>query len=112
MSHRVLAVLLLFPLTAQAAVLCPASRDGRALQNVQMYDGPLAEMAILRPEQRGRRVWWEVGYIRKAGRQAYLVCAYGHRNTPDPEIEVPAGVRECSFTMTQDDRNAGAVECR
>ena len=81
------------------------------MQEVTLFDGPPAELASLVPDGRGRRVAWEVAYIRQAGRRGYLVCGYG-RNAPKLEAEVPAGARECGFTLTTGDRIASAVECR
>ncbi|MBP0495564.1 STY0301 family protein [Roseomonas indoligenes] len=104
-------VLVLLPAAAGAAVLCPAMQDGRPLREVTLFDGPPAELASLVPDQRGRRVTWDVAYIRQAGRAAYLVCGYD-RVTRKLEAEVPARARQCGFTSAPGGRIAGAVECQ
>jgi hypothetical protein len=111
MRSLALVALVLLPATAQATILCPLTQDGRRLREVMLFDGPPAELASLVPEQRGQRVTWDIGYIRQAGRRAYLVCEYD-RGTLKLEAEVPAGARACAFTLAAGDRIAGAVECR
>ncbi len=103
---------LLLPATAQAAVVCPAIREGRPLRGVELHGGPpAAGIHILKPEQRGRRIVWEVDGAREDGRRGILACSYD-RAAPPVEVEVPAGARECSYTLSRDERTHGAVECR
>ncbi len=111
MRRLVLLAPVLLPAAAHAVVLCPAARDGYPLRDVMLFDGSPSELASLVPEQQGRRVTWEVAYIGRAGRQAYLVCGY-ERGTRKLEVEVPGGSRACTFTLGTGDRIAGSVECR
>ena len=106
-----LAGLVLLPVAAQAAVLCPLTQNDHRLDEVTMFDGPPAELASLVPEQRGRRVSWKVAYIRQAGRRGFLVCGYT-KAAPKVEVEVPVAARTCSFTLNAHDQIVGPAECR
>ncbi len=80
-----LAALALVTLDAAAqprGVACPARLGGMPLSTVDVFDGPPAELAILKPDisRRRRTGWvstWDVSYIHRTGRRIYLQCIYG-----------------------------------
>ncbi len=91
-----LALLLFAPASAWAGTFqCPAAHEGAALTSVDLYDGPVDEHADLAPDhssetRRYQTARWDVGYIRKAGRQLFVDCQYGKKHLvvkPPPEVQ-------------------------
>ena len=80
---------------------CPAAHGGAALTGAAVYDGPVAENAILEPDgaskTRGAEVsTWRVNGTYRAGRQIYLTCDYARQ--PRVVVRVAQPVRLCRYT--------------
>lgn len=85
-----------------AAVSCPETQGGKPLTGVSVYDGPLAEMADLVPDDSSGKpghesASWDVAYIYKAGRKPFLACRYADTQKP-LAIEATEPVTHCTIT--------------
>lgn len=86
---------------APAPFACPVSNGGAPLSDGAVYDGPIAENALLAPDSerrvRGGTVnTWPVAYIYQAGRQVNLSCSYPNR--PPVIVPVTRPVKACRYT--------------
>jgi hypothetical protein len=104
--------LLALALAAAAPTGCPAADGGVRLTDATVYDGPIADNAILAPE-RERRVRggtvneWPVRYVYQAGREVVLECRYAQR--PPVVVRVARPVGTCRYTAVGRSR---AMTCR
>ena len=73
-----------------SATECPSTLDGKKLTGVDLYDGPISEMADLIPQDGG----WRLGYPAASGKGFFLRCRYGGKTL---ELLLPAGVKACLF---------------
>ena len=87
-SRRAIAIFALFNLCAAArAESCPAVRDKQPLAAVDLFDGPVEEMADLVPDasadsKNHAHASWKLGYIYDSGHAVYVKCVYrGANNT-------------------------------
>ena len=100
-SNRLLPLALLAAASPSAPIGCPASDGGVRLTNGIVYDGPVADNAILMGDRERRIggakvVSWQVDYVYAAGRQVYLSCRYAKR--PPVVVPVSRPVRYCRYT--------------
>jgi hypothetical protein len=98
---------------AQAAVLaCPGTYRGSALDSVTLFDGPLADNAVLAPERSrqgrdGLTQDWDVAGVHRAGRTLHLRCSYRGGATVSRASAAP--LRACRALWT---KAGGRFSCR
>ena len=67
------------PLRGADAGVCPI-RKGQPLRYVDVFDGPVKDMAMLVPDEAGERSrYWKLGYVYDAGRVVVVGCKYAIR---------------------------------
>ncbi len=102
------ALLLLISLTlvgctfAQAGVnnVCPA-RPNSFLESVDVYDGPVADMAILMPEESNEtRGFWNLAYVYEAGLTVNIRCKYSDNTSVD--INLAKKINQCRYNLMKD----------
>ena len=86
---------------------CPARVAGQRLTDGQVYDGPVPENALLKPDWTRRRdgvevTGWPIAGTYEAGRHVFLRCAYAAR--PPVIVEVTRRVTLCRY------RDAGRMQ--
>lgn len=91
---------------------CPARHNGTPLASFQIYDGPLADNAVLAPdttrESRGVVTEeWGVTTVYTSGRHLNLRCSYGKHG--DVIVALPRPVKQCNARLTKNERS---VTCR
>lgn len=94
-------LLALMAASAPAPAACPAVHGGVRLTGADVYDGPVADMAILKPDStrragRAEVSSWDVAYVRAAGRQVHLSCEYAKRTPVVVRITRP--VKACRYS--------------
>ena len=76
---------------AYATTRCPATNGGRSLSDVEVFDGPPAELASLEPGDGG----WKLDYKAAApDGHFYLECRYAADGTP-LAIKLPPSISSC-----------------
>ena len=88
-------------MAAAVAAACPAQQRGAPLQGVDIYDGPIADNAVLAPDatRRLNRTTvqvWRVEGVYRAGRSLNVQCGYAAGGSV--LIPVTRPVRECRLT--------------
>ena len=82
---------------ALQAPACPIG-SGTQLVGVEVFDGPIAEQAMLRPEEDSPATGhWPLAYVYKAGRTVNLRCHYADATIADRELRKP--VRACRYAI-------------
>ncbi|MDA8444064.1 STY0301 family protein [Paracidovorax valerianellae] len=83
--------------TVQAAEVCPA-QPGQPLRSVDVFDGPVEDLATLVPDSAKERVGhWQLGYVYAAGRSVNLRCHYADGRTVD--VPLPKKVERCDYRI-------------
>ena len=80
------------------AAVCPPVRQGRPLQAVTLYDGPVAENAALAPDRSHKAAGalvqdWTVAEVYRQGRSLIVRCRY--RGNAEVEVRPPGSVAGC-----------------
>jgi hypothetical protein len=108
-SRGVIATFAVFNLCAAAAAhaeSCPAVRDKQPLVSVDLFDGPVEDMADLVPDASTDSKYhahasWKLGYIYDSGHAVYVKCVY--RGAKDALIvKLDRQVENCVFDRTKD----------
>jgi hypothetical protein len=105
LSRRAIAIVSLFMLCAAAhAESCPALRDRRPLVSVDLFDGPVAEMADLVPDattdsKNRAHASWKLGYIYDSGHVVYVKCVY--RGAKDALVSSSIARSRIAFSTDQ-----------
>lgn len=103
-SERVLLVSIVL-LTACAGTSadvtsCP-DKAGGVLRNVDIFDGPAEELAVLVPDSPGEKAgYWQLGYVYDAGRFVTLRCKYSGGKQLD--IKVSNKIEKCSYRANEE----------
>jgi hypothetical protein len=73
--------------------ICP-SRPNGFVESVLVYDGPTAEMAILRPDEANKTMGlWSLAHIYEVGRIVNIRCRYSDKSSVD--ISLNKKVAQC-----------------
>lgn len=91
---------------------CPASNGGARFTGGQVYDGPVEENAILKPdeEHRVRGVTiaaYPLDYVLGQGRPIFLTCDYANKSSL--VVRVNRSVKVCRYSYT---RRRESLACR
>ena len=102
---------LLIAASAPAAI-CPPIRQGRPLQAVTLYDGPVSDNAILAPDSSRTTggvlaQQWTVADIYRQGRALTVRCRY--RGAGEVEAKPPGPVAVCRARWS---KAAASFDCR
>jgi hypothetical protein len=104
LPKTILAAAFVWAICAQAQEFkCPANHGNSALVSADIYDGPPAENAELRPDvSKGKTTYtyasWDVGYLFGIGRTPYLICRFAGLGDAQAEtIKIDRKVRRCVF---------------
>ena len=94
-SRLTVALILMASSTAaHATTQCPTVNEGHSLNDVEVFDGPPAEMASLEPGDGG----WKLNYKAAApDGHFYLECRYATDGT-SLAIKLPSTVSNCRIT--------------
>jgi hypothetical protein len=101
-----LAMFILCAAAAARAESCPALRDKQPLVSVDLFDGPVEEMADLVPDastdsKNHAHASWKLGYIYDGGHAVYVKCVY--RGAKDAlVVKLDRKVENCVFDRTKD----------
>jgi hypothetical protein len=80
--------------------ICPA-RSNSSVETVDVYDGPVADMAILMPDEANEtRGLWNLAYVYEAGRTVNIRCKYADKTTMD--INLAKKINQCHFNIMKD----------
>ncbi len=80
--------------------VCPA-RPNSFVESVHVYDGPLAEMAILIPDEaKETRGFWNLAYVYEAGRTVNIRCKYFDNTSVD--INLAKKINQCRYNIMKD----------
>ncbi|GKS88491.1 STY0301 family protein [Acidovorax sp. SUPP2539] len=95
-------------LPAQAAGVCPA-QPGQPLRQVDVFDGPVEDLATLVPDVAKERAGhWQLGYVYAAGRTVNVRCHYADARTVD--VELTQKVERCDYRI--DARKTLDLRCK
>ena len=101
--NRKSAVLLLTALSAcwlqpaVAAKVCPSQRE-QPLRFVDVFDGPVEELATLVPDRAQQYSGhWQLGYVYDAGRSVTIRCKYADGHVVD--VPLPKRIRGCDYKI-------------
>lgn len=84
-------------LPAQAAGVCPA-QPGQPLRQVEVFDGPVEDLATLVPEIAKERFGrWQLDYVYAAGRTVNVRCHYADGRTVD--VALTKKVERCHYRI-------------
>ncbi len=88
-------------MAAAVTATCPAQQRGAPLQNVEIYDGPIADNAVLAPDATRRLSRttvqvWRVEGVYRAGRSLNVRCGYAADRSVLVTVTRP--VRECRLS--------------
>jgi hypothetical protein len=73
--------------------ICPA-RSNSSVETVDVYDGPVADMAILMPDEANEtRGLWNLAYVYEAGRTV---------NKTTMDINLAKKINQCQFNIMKD----------
>jgi len=89
--------------TAQKSAdsVCPVRSDGQ-LKALDVYDGPIAEMAILVPDEAtDTEGFWSLAYVYEAGRTVNIRCKYSDKAVVDVEIKNKIG--KCQYAIAKEE---------
>jgi len=78
-----------------ASDVCPA-QDHQPLQSVEIYDGPVEDLALLMPDE-GKRThgYWLLGYVYDAHRSITVRCKYADGRSAD--VKLGKRVERCDY---------------
>ncbi|WP_442867324.1 STY0301 family protein [Acidovorax sp. GBBC 1281] len=94
--------------TAQAAEVCPA-QPGQPLRQVDVFDGPVEDLATLVPDVAKERAGhWQLGYVYSVGRTVHVRCHYADARTVD--VALPQKVERCDYRI--DARKTLDLRCK
>ncbi|MGA8172897.1 MAG: STY0301 family protein [Methylocystis sp.] len=106
-SRPVLAMFAVLTVCATArAESCPPLKDKQPLASVDVFDGPVEEMADLVPDdsRSGRdhaHALWKLAHLYDEGHAVYVKCVYrGPKNTA--VVKLARKVDKCVFDRTKD----------
>ena len=111
LSRFFLLSLLVLPGPALAKTMsCPASYRGQTLAQVDLFDGPPAEMADLVPDRDfatkdGKTSVWNVHYVYEQSRSVYLQCQYGSGRIII-NVHAKSPVHTCTYTEHKDGKKS------
>jgi hypothetical protein len=88
--------------TGKSNNVCPVLPDNH-LTSLEVYDGPLVDMAILKPEQSSEtQGYWNLAYVYEAGRGVNVRCYYADETHID--INLVKKVNQCRYKMLADNK--------
>ncbi|HRH75752.1 MAG TPA: hypothetical protein PK129_00250 [Cellvibrionaceae bacterium] len=77
--------------------ICP-ERSASFVKSVQVFDGPVGEMAILVPDEaKEDHGFWKLDYVYAAGRTVNIRCEYTDKTNVD--INLPDKIQKCSYKI-------------
>lgn len=104
-SSKLFLILISFVLiscvTAQkpADSVCPVRPDSQ-LKALDVYDGPIAEMAILVPDEAtDTEGFWHLAYVYEAGRTVNIRCKYSDKAMVD--VEIKNEIDKCRYVVAK-----------
>lgn len=79
---------------------CPA-KTGTFVKSVDIFDGPVADMAILMADEaQETQGFWNLGYVYEAGRTVNIRCKYADKSSAD--INLAKKINQCRYTISPD----------
>lgn len=102
----IFAMLNLCAVPAARAETCPPFKDQQPLASVDVFDGPVEEMADLVPDastigKDHAHASWKIGHIYDGGHAVYVKCVYrGPKNTA--VVKLARKVGTCVFDRMKD----------
>ncbi len=92
----------------QAAGVCPG-QPGQPLRQVDVFDGPVEDLATLVPDVAKERAGhWQLGYVYAAGRTVNVRCHYADARMVD--VALTQKVERCDYRI--DARKTLDLRCR
>lgn len=83
--------------SANAAEICPV-QQGQPLRFVDVFDGPVEDIATLVPDQsHARSGYWQLGYVYDAARFVTIRCKYADGKMLD--IKLANRVERCDYRI-------------
>lgn len=78
--------------------ICP-DRPDTFVKTVQIFDGPVADMATLVPDEtKEDQGFWTLDYVYKAGRTVNVRCEYADKTSVD--INLAEKIQKCSYRIS------------
>ena len=85
------------PAPSVAAEVCPVQKT-QALRFVDVFDGPVQDLATLVPDKAGERFgYWRLGYVYDAARFVTIRCKYADGKTLD--VTLSNRVERCDYQI-------------
>lgn len=82
--------------------VCPVRSDAH-LRALDVYDGPIAEMAILVPDEAAdTEGFWSLAYVYEAGRTVNIRCKYSDNDVVD--VEIKNKIEKCQYAVSSEER--------
>ncbi|RYF80312.1 MAG: hypothetical protein EOO03_17465 [Chitinophagaceae bacterium] len=83
--------------TPKQQSICP-ERSKSFVNSVQVFDGPVADLAILVPDEaKPNQGFWKLDYVYAAGRTVNVRCEYADKTNLD--INLPEKIQKCSYRI-------------
>ena len=83
-----------------ATSVCPAKQNS-FVKSVDVYDGPLADMVILIPDEATETEgYWNLSYVYEAGRTVNIQCKYADKTSVD--INLANKITQCRYSFAHD----------
>ena len=80
--------------------VCPVRPDSQ-LKALDVYDGPIAEMAILVPDEAtDTEGFWSLAYVYEAGRTVNIRCKYSDKAIAD--VEIKNKIEKCGYAVLKE----------
>jgi hypothetical protein len=94
--------------SALAAPVCPVRAD-KPLRFVEVFDGPVEDLATLVPDRaKARSGHWQLGYVYDAGRTVTIRCKYADDHMQDVKLE--KRVARCEYKI--DAKKTLSLSCK
>ena len=88
------------PTPGVAAEVCPSQKN-QPLRFVDVFDGPVQDLATLVPDKAGERSgYWRLGYVYDAARFVTIRCKYADGKTLD--VKLSKRVDRCDYQIDVD----------
>lgn len=81
--------------------VCPARPDSH-VKAVDVYDGPIADMAILVPDEAtDTEGFWRLAYVYRSGRAVNIRCKYS--DGAIVEVEIKNEIGKCRYAVAKEE---------
>lgn len=84
----------------EVSSVCPV-RPNSSVAAVDVYDGPIADMAILMSDEaKATQGFWNLAYVYEAGRTVNIRCKYADKTSVD--INLVKKINQCRYKFMKD----------